>query len=595
MQTRRLLTNADPTLPTEQAERVIAAAEGNPLFAEHLAALVGDNDTPGGLPRSIQVLLSARVEALPAPEREVVSVAAVAGRDFPVAAVEALMGRPIADELDLLAQLELIEPTAAGRQQFGHALLQEAAYGLIPKGRRSELHIRLARWIDENGAGDALVGDHLERAFVLRSELGLADAATAGIGEEAGARLAAAGRRADALGDPRRARRLLERALGLLPEKSPGHAAAAVELAAAGWNLLPIEEVERLLSAGVDLAAELGLRALELRARILRMGAAPEGYVEPLGDRGVLSETNAALRELEALDDPRALASALCTRANVECALGRAAAAVASASRALDVLRAAEEDTVWALENLVWAVIESPMPIPAVEALLAQLLDELGVRPTVRSELIQGQAELAQLRGEAEEAWRLLGAAQEIERDLGRNQTPHLLELRGAMLVRAGRCEEARAVLKPAIAEMERRRDQSSAVFARCWLALAEVRVGSLDAARATTIVLQDDTARGGWYEARTRTHLVLSELHLAEGDTESAVAEAREAAEIAASGDWVLLNAEARLTLARALHAAGDPAAAAEQAGTAAGLCRVKGYVAGIAGAEAPALPVVS
>ena len=34
------------------------AAEGNPLFAEHLAALVGDDDRTDRLPRSIQVLLS---------------------------------------------------------------------------------------------------------------------------------------------------------------------------------------------------------------------------------------------------------------------------------------------------------------------------------------------------------------------------------------------------------------------------------------------------------------------------------------------------------------------------------------------------------
>jgi tetratricopeptide (TPR) repeat protein len=231
------------------------------------------------------------------------------------------------------------------------------------------------------------------------------------------------------MGDPQRARLLLERALRLLPEKSPGYAAATVELAAAGWNLLSEDEVERLLSAGADLAAELGLRALELRARILRLGAVPEGYGgDPLG---VLAETNAALGELEALDDPRALASALCTLASVECALGRAADAVASASRALDVLRAADEDTVWALENLVWAAIESPMPIPAVETLLAQLLDELGVRPTVRSNLIRRQAELAQLRGRADEALRLLAAAGEIERDLGRDMVRNAFEVRG--------------------------------------------------------------------------------------------------------------------------------------------------------------------
>ena len=168
------------------------------------------------------MLLAARLEALPEPEQEVVGVAAVVGRDFRVAAVEALVGRPVDDELDRLAQRELVEPTSPGWHRFGHALLQDAAYGLLPKARRSELHVRLARWLDGDEAGDAMVGDHLERAYRLQTELGMAGDATARLGEEAGTRLAAAGRRADTMGDPRRARFLLERALGLLPGAEPG-------------------------------------------------------------------------------------------------------------------------------------------------------------------------------------------------------------------------------------------------------------------------------------------------------------------------------------------------------------------------------------
>ena len=132
--TRRLLSYASPGLEAEQADRIVAAAEGNPLFAEHLAALVGDEAEAAGLPRSLQVLLAARLEALPEPEQEVVGVAAVAGRDFPAAAVEALVGRPVDDELERLAQRELVEPTTVGRHRFGHALLQDAAYGLLPEG-----------------------------------------------------------------------------------------------------------------------------------------------------------------------------------------------------------------------------------------------------------------------------------------------------------------------------------------------------------------------------------------------------------------------------------------------------------------------------
>ncbi|HEY8860145.1 MAG TPA: adenylate/guanylate cyclase domain-containing protein [Gaiellales bacterium] len=581
VQTRSLLTHASPALAADRAERVIAAAEGNPLFAEHLAALFGDEDAPSLLPRSIQVLLSARVEALTAPEREVVSVAAVAGRNFPVDAVEALVGRPIGDELDRLEQRELIEPTVAGRCQFGHTLLQEAAYGLIPKGRRGDLHTRLARWLDAQGASDAVVADHLARAYRLRTELGQSDDATSQLGEEAGMRLAAAGRRADAMGDPRRARLLLERALELLSEDSPGRAAAMIELAAAGWNLLPGEEVRRLLDAGADLAAERGLRALELRARILRIGAVPDNSSEALPAQEVIAETDAALSELEALADPRALGTVLCTRANAECSLGRAADATASAQRALDVLRAADEDMVWALANLVWGLVESPMPVAEAEELLARLLDELGVRPSVRSELIVGLAELAELSGQADRAATLVETVREIERDLGRSKGFRVPELSGVMLVRAGRFEEARSPLRLAIAELERLGAEDNMNVARAWLGLAEVRHGNLEAARAVA-------PPPAGYEGGARAHILHAELHLAEGDAGRAVERAQAAVDVATTGDWVMLNADARLALARALRAAADPVAAAAQARTAIDLCTAKGYVGGIAEAQA-------
>jgi hypothetical protein len=156
------------------------------------------------------------------------------------------------------------------------------------------------------------------------------------------------------------------------------------------------------------------------------------------------------------------------------------------------------------------------------------------------------------------------------------------------MLVRAGRFEEARAVLEPLIAQRDGQGDRASATSTRCWLALAEVRLGNLAAARAAATAVQAGALQIEWYEARTRAHLVLSELHLADADIERAAAEARKAVEIAETGDWVLLAAEARLCLARALDAAGDPAHAAEQAQAASGLATAKEYAAGIAEADA-------
>ena len=144
---------------------------------------------------------------------------------------------------------------------------------------------------------------------------------------------------------------------------------------------------------------------------MLRLGAVPETSSEAVDEREVIVQTNAALAELEAMDAPRAVATALCARSEAEWWLGRAADAVASVRRAIGVLRDADEDSVWALAILCSAVVDSPMPVSEAEGLLAGLMVELGVRPTVRSELIQGQAMLALLRGQDAEAWRLYDVA----------------------------------------------------------------------------------------------------------------------------------------------------------------------------------------
>jgi class 3 adenylate cyclase/tetratricopeptide (TPR) repeat protein len=586
-QTRQLLTHAGPGLEPAQAARIIDTAEGNPLFAEHLAALIGEGQGAERLPRSIRVLLSARLEALPEREREVVGVAAVAGRLFPIAAVEALVGRTIDAELGHLGQRELVEPAGTGSQQFSHALLQDAAYELMPKLRRGEIHIRLAEWLDTNGADDATVGTHLERAHALRAGLGQTDAETVKVGEQAGERLAAAGRRTDTMGDPRRARLLLQRALDLLPETNPRRAVAMVDLAAASWNLISAEEEARLLAACLELASRLGLRAVELRARIMRLGAVPESSPDALPAPSAISEADAALRELERLDDPRAVATALCTRAEVEFALGRSGDAVTSARRAIGVLVSADEDIVWALGILVFALPESPLHVSEGEALLDGLMADLGDRPTVRSELVQGKAMLALLAGDSARAWTLSDTAWEIERDLGRTRTSRMRGNHIRMLMRSGRFDQVRSALPSIIEHVDQRGAFSDAASFRSWLSLADARLGRHAEAAELASALLDGTVPGAGYEARTRALRALSEVHLAEGRVDEAVRTARESVAVAGTGDWAVLVAAAHLTLARALAASGDPAAALEPANTAARLSEAKGYLGALTAAR--------
>ena len=390
------------------------------------------------------------------------------------------------------------------------------------------------------------------------------------------------------MGDPRRARFLLDRALALLPERSTERAAALVELAAAGWNLLQREELSSLLSDGADLAAELGARAVELRARLLLLGAIPEDAPEHMDERETILQTNAALAELEAMDAPRAVATALSARGESEWWLGQAAAGVESVRRAIAVSREADEDSVWAIATLVVAMVDSPMPVSDGEQLLGELMADLGIRPTVRSELIQGQAILALLRGDAAEAWRLFGVVEEIEQDLGRNRTWRLAQNRQRMLLRAGRFDEARPLLASMVEEYERRGILAGATAMLASLALVEVRLGSVMAAGIAAHTVLDRVASVDAYEAPVRAHLALSEVGLASADVDGAVSAARQAVDIAATGDWLVLNAEARLGLARALAAAGDSSGAESHARAALEMHRAKGYALGVAESEA-------
>ena len=81
-------------------ERIVGAAEGNPLFVEEMLALVRSRTDDTGedlqVPATIQALLAARIDALPEAERAVIERAAVGGQIFYAGAVEELTPSPCA-------------------------------------------------------------------------------------------------------------------------------------------------------------------------------------------------------------------------------------------------------------------------------------------------------------------------------------------------------------------------------------------------------------------------------------------------------------------------------------------------------------------
>jgi class 3 adenylate cyclase len=155
----RILLAADAGEP-DRADEVAAAADGNPLFIEQLAAVMSEgsvgSETP--LPSTVRGLVAARLDALPAEERALVLDAAVVGKTFWRGALERF-GHDAEELQRTLAALErrdLLrrEPasTFEGDEEyaFKHVLIREVAYELLPRAKRQQRHAEVARFVEES-------------------------------------------------------------------------------------------------------------------------------------------------------------------------------------------------------------------------------------------------------------------------------------------------------------------------------------------------------------------------------------------------------------------------------------------------------------
>src|SRR5208282_4560480 len=158
-----LLGDGKDLLPLRRL--IIERTEGNPFFMEEIVqglfdegALVRDGRLVKPtkplnalkIPPTVQGILAARMDRLPADTKELLQVLAVIGREFPVSLIRAVVRRSD-DELNrLLNDLQLgefiYEQPAVGDTEyiFKHALTQEVAYNSVLIERRQQLHARIA-------------------------------------------------------------------------------------------------------------------------------------------------------------------------------------------------------------------------------------------------------------------------------------------------------------------------------------------------------------------------------------------------------------------------------------------------------------------
>jgi class 3 adenylate cyclase/tetratricopeptide (TPR) repeat protein len=304
-------------LPEETRERIVQAAEGNPLFVEQLTAMQAEGGEALEVPPTLQALLAARIDRLGEHERAAAQRGSVEGRLFHRGAVAALLPEPERPEVGAhllsLVRKELIRPdhaTLPGDDafRFGHILIRDAAYDAIPKRQRALLHEQFATWLEAilgDDAPDEVVGYHLEQAYLYGDELGSPDAT---IGGRAAERLAAAAQAAIARQDMRAGMNLLGRAVELAPDD----ASRAPLYVSLGHALKEADELERsqeALERGVELAREVGDAHTEWLGRIWL--ALEQALLDPDGSsEHMLEEATAAVAAREPAGDHEVLATA---------------------------------------------------------------------------------------------------------------------------------------------------------------------------------------------------------------------------------------------------------------------------------------------
>ena len=183
------------TLPVEILDRIIERTDGIPLCIEELTRtllegnLLQEEDGKYilsgplptlAIPSSLHDSLMARLDRL-GPVKEVAQIGAAIGREFSYDVVKALAHRSdqqLREALNQLVEAGLIYHRGGSLLTsfvFKHALVQDAAYGTLLRGRRQDLHAGIAKVLEEQvgatsgeeasvGESAALLANHWLRA-----------------------------------------------------------------------------------------------------------------------------------------------------------------------------------------------------------------------------------------------------------------------------------------------------------------------------------------------------------------------------------------------------------------------------------------------
>ena len=469
--------------------------------------------------------------------------------------------------------------------------MRDAAYASIPKRRRAGLHERVADHIEGMPAGQRggvygeIAGEHLERACILRRELGDGDGEIGDLAHRAGELLGDAGRRASGLSDFVAARRAYARGEAVVARSDPLRPELLTGFAAAVFDMGLSPEAKPLAQDALDLAERLGATAVCARAALVRTRA--EVWLGDVPIEDALVEIREMAQEIARTGDDRSTVSGWMTLCNMSYMAARSAEAVEAADRAVTLARRTlPAELPYCLVGLCGTGARSPMAIPEASA---RCLDALSlVQPdTLHAAMIE--ACLAYLEGAGGDLQAADGRFAHVMEVLAR----HGAAFREVLaLLDWGSCGLLAGELESAERRLRRARDAAAAFDrvvrgeAAAWHARALTRVGQHhealeEARRGGTQISANDVEGDAWW--RIAAALALAGI----GEPGQGEQLAREALAIARRTDMPHLLGDTLTCQGETLLALGETAEAASVIEEAIAVFEAKGMVPAVAGAR--------
>lgn len=488
------------------AERIAAQTGGNPLFiVETTGMLMGSDRAPaarpgGPLPPTVQAVVAARLDQLPADLRELARRASIFLDSFDP--TELSFTGPFREaQLSSLEDEEiLLKEEQPSRWRFRSQTLRDVAYAGLPKRERMRLHLAVADGLI--AAGRPWIADHLELAALASLDLNPDDRSVA---ERAVDALTEGGERARRRMEAHRAIDRYERALALAgPEEGWGTREARI---LAGMGEVRYWRGEYAAAAEVlNRAYELGSRTGDAHTLAHALRFLGDIALNFDGDLDKAEELFAkSLAAAEELGDAYSIARSLLFSAWVPWTKDEFAAAEALWHRALDVARSIDDRWVEtrALTSLSSVSLEKDdieAARPAAEEAL-RVATELDDQFSIAVATVQ-LARVISDAGDPEGSMALLDRAVAIFSEIGaRWELADVLSDRGSRKRELGRLEEAEADLQESLRISQELGERS--LVSWTWRALARVslRRGDRSEAEERLRRAEEERLQSGWRE----------------------------------------------------------------------------------------------